>query len=53
MDKYLVEITDKVIPCKSWSEAVTVAKANQPSTILRGNYVITHFPIPGEKSHEN
>lgn len=48
MKKYVIEIPNKVIQADSWRDACNIAKANQPSTILRGNYVITHFPYPGE-----
>jgi hypothetical protein len=46
--KYLVEIPDHVVECDSFHDAVLVAKQNQPSTILRGTWVITRFPWPGE-----
>jgi hypothetical protein len=47
MKKYVVEIPDKVVQCDSWRDAVRIAQANQPSTIIRGTYVITRFPYPG------
>lgn len=48
MKKYRVEIPDGVVECDSFHDAVLVAKQNQPSVILRGNWVITHFPWNSE-----
>ena len=48
MKKYVIEIPNNVLQADSFRDAINIAKANQPSTILRGTYVITHFPWPGE-----
>jgi hypothetical protein len=48
MKKYMVEIPNSVVEVDSFHDAVLVAKQNQPSTILRGTWVITRFPWPRE-----